>query len=733
PRPSGPAELPADIPGFIGRETELAALDAIDGRLATVSGPPGVGKTALAVHWGHRNRSRVPGGQLHVDLRGHHSGEKAAVLGVLWRFLRTLGATGTLPENVEEAAAAYRSLVADRALLVVLDNAANADQVRPLLPGGSGSFTLVTSRDNLSGLIARDGARPVRLRSLSDDDALGLLSHVLGTEAADTDTVALRRLSELCGRLPLALRIAAANVLSREDPTIAAYIERLELDRLSGLAVDGEPDTAVEEMLRLSYEALGGTERTLLCRLGLITAESHDTGLATALLGADAGPPLRRLIGQNLVESQTPGRYRLHDLVQDYAQRVSRADDPPAERDAAVTRMYEHLLAEHARPDRDARPHLAATVRGYPHHPLAWQLVYALRNGINQDADVPDALELLRIGYESAAAHGDTGGQARMRQITASRLLLSGDHAAAVTAGEEALALARRSGDTVVQSLSLATLGGIHVQRGDFATAVTLREESRRLDADAAATPSRVMLLAGLATARIMLGERAEAEADLAAAEAAAIEIGGGLWRGTVALSGAVHAREIGAHARSRDLAQQALDLFAEDGNERSQIWALAARADAAEALAIAEKLGIERQVAIIRTVLALALSASGEHADALTQAHAGIAEQEQRAALGEVVDSLCVLAEVHLGAGDTAAAIACAARALDTIGELRLPGVVGRAQKVRGRALWAKDDIEGARAAWEIALASYRGWADGHALEVELLLGDAMKRLERA
>ena len=743
-RPSGPAELPAGIAGFIGREAELAALDAIDGRLATISGPPGVGKTALAVHWGHRNRSRFPDGQLHVDLRGHHSGERVAVIDVLWRFLRTLGATGELPEKVAEAAAAYRSMIADRALLVVLDNVANAEQVRPLLPGGSGSFALVTSRDNLSGLIARDGARPVRLRSLSDDDALGLLSHVLGTEAGGADKPALRRLSELCGRLPLALRIAAANVLSQEDPTIAAYIERLELDRLDGLAVDGEPDTAVEEMLRLSYEALGGTERTLLCRLGLIPGGVFDAGLATALLGADATAALRRLIGQNLVERHTAGSYRLHDLVQDYAVRLSTAHDPPADRDAAVTRMYEHLLATHVNPDRAARPHLAATVRTHPGHPLTWKLVYALRNAINQDADMPGAQELLRIGYESACAHADIGGQARMRQIAASHLLLSGDHVAAVAVGEEGLELARRSGDRAVQAISIGTLGGIHVRVGDHAKAAALREEGARIDAEGPLTPARVMLLASLASDLIMLGERGRAEVVLADADAAADEIGGGMWRGTVALCSAVHTREIGAHTRSRDHAQNALDLFAEDGNERTQIWALAARsdalralgelsaarADAAEAMAVAEKLGLERQVSIIRTVFACALSACGEHAEALAQARRAIAEQEERAALGEVVDSLCVLAEVHLGAGDTAAALACATRALDTVGELRLPGVVGRAQVLRGLALRRVGDAEAAREAWERALDAYRGWADGHALEVELLLKNAATRV---
>ncbi|MBB6036608.1 AfsR/SARP family transcriptional regulator [Phytomonospora endophytica] len=737
--PSAPAELPADIPGFVGRDTELAALDNLDGHgLAVISGPPGVGKTALAVHWGQHNRSRFPGGQLHVDLRGHHSAEPALLIDVLWRFLRTLGANGELSPDVEEAAAAYRSMVADRALLVVLDNVATADQVRLLLPGGRASLALVTSRDNLSGLIARDGARPVRLRSLSDTDAVGLLAHVLGPEIADGEEGALRRLSELCGGLPLALRIAAANVLSQGDPTIAAYIDRLERDRLGGLAVDGEPDTAVDAMLRLSYEALGTTERMLFRRLGLISRGAFGNDLATVLLGADASVPLRRLLSQNLVETQSPGCYRLHDLVQDYAHQCSLADDPPDERAAAVTRLFEYHLDVHAEPTRDNRVYVAATAQSYPDHPMAWRLVYLLRNAINQDADMPNAQELLRIGYDSATAQNDVVGQARMRQLAASHLWLTGKDAEAVEVGEEALTLARRTGDTAIQALAIGTLAAFHSRRGRFADAAALHEEGLHLDAENAAAPPRLIMLVSLAGTRIMLGERVEAEKALAAAEKLAADLGG-MWRGTVALSQSVHTREIGAHVTSRDQAQRALDLFVQEGNERTQIWALAARADAlrelgevtaaradaVEAMSVAEELGLDRQVSIVRTVLARALSACGDHAEALAQARLAISEQEERAAVGEVADSLCVLAEVHLGAADTAAALACVTRALETVGDLRMPGVSGRAHLLRGHALRAVGDVPGARDAWTRSLDAYRGWAEGHAMEVELLLGE--------
>ncbi|MEV0646861.1 BTAD domain-containing putative transcriptional regulator [Phytomonospora sp. NPDC050363] len=331
-----PAELPATVSGFVGRTRELAALTALDGRLATISGQPGVGKTALAVHWGNANRHRFPDGQLYVDLRGHGPRTPATPIEVLRRFLRTLGVTGNLPEDPEEAAAAYRSQVADRALLVVLDNVATAHQVRPLLPGGQRGFALVTSRDNLCGLIARDGARPVRLRQLDEHDSRALLTSALGTGLATGEPAALDRLAALCGHLPLALRIAAANVLADDHPSVAAYVERLDTDRLSALTVAGEPATAVSEALRMSYDALGDTERTLLRRLGNVAGPAFGTALADALLGADAGPALRRLVGQNLVEQPTAGCYRLHDLVRDYAEQRASFDESPSEHEAAA-------------------------------------------------------------------------------------------------------------------------------------------------------------------------------------------------------------------------------------------------------------------------------------------------------------------------------------------------------------------------------------------------------------
>ncbi|MGC7098442.1 BTAD domain-containing putative transcriptional regulator [Amycolatopsis lurida] len=213
-----PAQLPADVGALCGRHAELAELDAASA-LSVLTGPAGVGKTALAVHWARRARDRFPDGQLYADLRGH--AEPVAPAVVLAGFLRALGVTA-IPEELDERAAAFRTLVDRRRMLILLDNAGSAEQVRPLLPAGSTCFTLVTSRDSLAGLVVRYGAHRVRLGRLPAPDAAGLLRDLLGTEA-EGDTVAA--LAELCAGLPLALRVVAE--LARTDtPDRAEAIQR---------------------------------------------------------------------------------------------------------------------------------------------------------------------------------------------------------------------------------------------------------------------------------------------------------------------------------------------------------------------------------------------------------------------------------------------------------------------------------------------------------------------------
>jgi len=226
-----PAQLPADVSGFTGRARELEALDAMlaaaDGpagaaAVCAVAGAAGVGKTALAVHWSHRVAARFSDGQLYANLRGHATPTRP--IEALARFLRALGVPGErVPADVDEAGALFRSVVAGRRMLILLDDARDAEQVRPLLPGSPECLTLVTSRDRLGGLIARDGARPLAMAALADGEAHRLLATLLGATRVAAEPRATAEVARLCGNLPLALRLAAADLAIHPDSSIRCW------------------------------------------------------------------------------------------------------------------------------------------------------------------------------------------------------------------------------------------------------------------------------------------------------------------------------------------------------------------------------------------------------------------------------------------------------------------------------------------------------------------------------
>ncbi|WP_202637884.1 AfsR/SARP family transcriptional regulator [Bailinhaonella thermotolerans] len=339
-----PAQLPSEPGHFTGREGELRALDAVAAgetvAIAVVTGPGGAGKTALAVHWGHRARPRFPDGQLYVDLHGHSPRRPLRPIEALGRFLRALGVPADrVPDSVDEAGAAYRSLLADRRLLVVLDNAGSVEQVRPLLPGGRQCVTVITSRQQLAGLVARDGAVPIPLGMLSPDEAVALVGGILGAERLAAEPEAARELARTCGYLPLALRIAAADILGRPGRDIAGQVHRLTVARLSMLAVHGDPEATVRGAFDLSYHRLDPPSRRLFRLLGLIPGPVFTPEAAASLAGtspAETDRLLRRLAAAHLVEECESGRFAFHDLLREYALECAAEEESEAERARAL-------------------------------------------------------------------------------------------------------------------------------------------------------------------------------------------------------------------------------------------------------------------------------------------------------------------------------------------------------------------------------------------------------------
>ena len=366
-----PAQLPADIDAFTGRGAQLDTLDAFvsvpgvspgPARVVAVVGMGGAGKTALVVHWAHGVRDHFPDGQLYINLRGYSGEAPLRPLDALAGFLVALGVPGDqVPEDEAQAAAVYRSRTAGKRLLVVLDNASEADQVRPLLPTGPGSVALVTARDRMTGLIARDGARLVPLDALAPHESAVLLDQMLGPRRAAAEPDAVHQLARLCAHLPLALRIAAANLAARPRHRVADYNARLLAgDRLGALEADGDAASAVRATFELSCNALPAVERRMFRLLG--TAPGPDIGLesAAALTGLaphEAGRALDRLTGRHLVQEFAAGRYSMHDLVHLYAAELAAVEETDETAGSAMDRLTAYY-----------RSHVAAAAQQlYPH------------------------------------------------------------------------------------------------------------------------------------------------------------------------------------------------------------------------------------------------------------------------------------------------------------------------------------------------------------------------------
>jgi DNA-binding SARP family transcriptional activator/tetratricopeptide (TPR) repeat protein len=357
PTEATPAQLPPDVRGFVGRVAELRELDrlrhAMDESAAMVicvlSGTAGVGKTALAVHWAHRVADRFPDGQLYLDLRGFDPDEPVPTGDAAAALLRSLGVAGTdIPYELAERAAQFRSLMAGRRMLILLDNAHTAEQVRPLLPGSRSCFVLVTSRDRMAGLVVRHGAQRLDLDLLPSADAVGLLTTLIRARAtADPDAAAA--LAERCARLPLALRVAAERAAARPMIGLAELVA--ELDGTSGIDVlDAGADerTAVRAVFSWSSRHLPADTCRTFRMIGLHPGRELDGYAAAALAGVSlqqARRDLDQLARAHLVMETRPGRFGMHDLLRAHAADLARQRDPDDDLRAALTRLFDHYRA----------------------------------------------------------------------------------------------------------------------------------------------------------------------------------------------------------------------------------------------------------------------------------------------------------------------------------------------------------------------------------------------------
>ncbi len=480
-----PAQLPTDLADFTGRreevETVTQALRAGSGTavpIATLTGMGGAGKTTLALHAAHRVREHFPDGQLFVDLRGMAS-PPAAPADVLAEFLRALGENDArIPREDAERAARYRSILSQRRVLVVLDNAADTGQVLPLLPGSAGCAVIVTSRSRLATLPA--SAR-VGVGVLDPRAAAELFTRVAGARRAGAEPAATGRLLELCGGLPLAVRIVASRLAARPDWSIAELLDRLddEHGRLADLRIEA---LAVEATFRLGYRQLDAEQARAFRLLALPAPTTLGLVEAAAVLDrtvADVEPIVEGLVDVGMLESPTRGRYRYHDLLRLFARERAEAEDPPAARTAAVARLLDVFLAT-------AR-HAYGLLR--PGHTVPRLLTPTARQGLSfadeHEAAAWGSRELTAM-FQVVRQVGDTVVGTAADLILALDPVLQAEHRwrDLVPVARDLLAAARRTGDRRSQRSLCYMLGGALMQVNELAAGQELIE--RALDLCAA-------------------------------------------------------------------------------------------------------------------------------------------------------------------------------------------------------------------------------------------------------
>jgi DNA-binding SARP family transcriptional activator/tetratricopeptide (TPR) repeat protein len=375
-RQAVPRQLPAGPASFTGRSAELSELSAMAGESAglagtvvvtAIGGMAGVGKTALALHWAHQVASRFPDGQLYAGLRGFDpSGRPATAAEAIRGMLDALGVpAGQIPSDLDAQAGLYRSLLAGRRMLIVLDNARDEQQVRPLLPAAEGCLVIVTSRNRLAGLAASHAARLLSVDLLSDQEACALLAARLGNARAAAESGPVSELAALCGGLPLALAIAAARAVAHPARPLAALAAELRdaSSRLDGLDA-GEPATSVRAVFSWSCQQLTSSAAGMFWLLGIHPGPDITAAAAASLAGvglSQARAALAELTATHLVTEHAAGRYALHDLLRAYAAAQAHAEQNPGQLHAATGRLLDHYLHT---------AHAAARQLNWVHEPI---------------------------------------------------------------------------------------------------------------------------------------------------------------------------------------------------------------------------------------------------------------------------------------------------------------------------------------------------------------------------
>jgi tetratricopeptide (TPR) repeat protein/DNA-binding XRE family transcriptional regulator len=615
-----PRQLPAAVPHFTGRATELAALNAAlqTAVISAIGGTPGVGKTALAVHFGHQSAGLFPDGQLYVNLGGFGpSGSPLAPGQAVRAFLDALGVRPEqVPAGLDEQVGLYRSLLAGRRVLVVLDNAADEQQVRPLLPGSPGCLAVVTSRRQLAGLAAAEGAALISLDCLPHAEALQLLAARLGTGRVAAEPGSAGELVAFCGGLPLALSIAAARGAVRPGFSLAELAAGL---RQAGNSLDaldaGDPGASMRSVFSWSYQALSEPAARMFRLLGLHPGPEVSVAAAASLAGLGrpaAWTLLDELTCASLLTEHRPGRYALHDLLRAYAREQAGALESEADRRAATRRMLDHYLYTARAADRLLRPgrdpiaiaapepgtlpeeiagssqavgwfhaeqhvllgaaQLAHAVCSTAH---AWKIPWTLTVFLDCRGDWQLMAAVQRTALAAASDGDDKLGQALARRDLARACLRLGRIDDCYAHLEHALRLYQETGDLIGQGRTHLALALALDTGGRYDEAFCHNEQALRLLSQAGDQAGRENALSSVGWSHARRGDYAKAlacchqaiklqqESDNRYGEAHSLDS-----------LGYVH-RRLGQHAQAISSYQQSVRLFGELGDRYYQADAL--------------------------------------------------------------------------------------------------------------------------------------------------------------
>jgi DNA-binding SARP family transcriptional activator len=729
-----PRELPPGPPHFTGRTRELAVLTGLLDRsgqdtpgtlvISAIGGTAGVGKTALAVHWAHQAAGRFPDGQLYVNLRGYDPDQPMPATDALAGFLRSLGVHGQdIPPEADQRTARYRSLLAGKQMLVMLDNAGSADQVRPLLPGTATCAVVVTSRDALAGLVARDGATRVDLDALPLQEAVALLRMLIGARA-DAEPAQAAKLADRCCRLPLALRVAAELAASRPAMPLAGLAGELAdlRTRLDLLAAGGDPHTQVRAVFSWSCRHLDTDAARTFRLLGLHPGPDVDPYAAAALTDvtvAQARRVLDVLAHAHLVQPASPGRYGMHDLLRGYARELATTLDAEEGSHAALTRLFDHYLYTAAAAmdtlipaERHRRPHIPRPATAVP--------------SLADPATAREWLDRERAVLVAVAGHTATHGwpgHATRLAATLSSYFYSGGHSPeAITIFRSALGAARRNGDRIAEATALIDIGIIDGDLGRFQQAGAHFRRALTLFREAGDRTGEARVLVNMGLDEMRMDRYDQAARHQQEAVAIFRDIGERLGEARALGNLGSARRHQGRYEEAASYYQQSLDLSREISDREGEAWALAR-------LGIVDvRLGRYQHAAgYLRQALAMfhEMGDTGSEAECLVRLgevylrlgrHEQAAENLRQALtvfreIGNPVmeaDALNGLGEVLFQTDDADLGRAHHATALRLASEAGVPLEQARAHSGLARACQADGDSLQARHHWQEALTRY-------------------------